>query len=80
MIETRAHAFSRPAHILDLPGVTVWVLALAGIATLKLAYALDAANTRHIDRRESAQRPRARLGPSQSAQTDHLIPDSWRIR
>jgi hypothetical protein len=80
MFETRTQALSRPAHVLDLPALTVWILALAGSASLRLAFALDAANARRIARRESAQRPRARLGPTQSAQTDHLVPDSWRIR
>jgi hypothetical protein len=80
MIETRTHALARPLHAFDLPALTVWTLALVGSATLNLAYALDSANARRVARRESAQRPRARLGPSERAQTDHLVPDSWRIR
>lgn len=80
MFEARTHALSRPAHPFDLPAATVWTLALVGSAAVRLAYTLDATLSRRAERRESADRPRARLGPSQSVQADHLIPDSWRIR
>lgn len=80
MLDTRTQALVRPAHPLDLPAATVWALALFGSAVLSLAYALDSANARRTAGRESAERPRARLGQSRNVPADHLLPDSWRIR
>jgi hypothetical protein len=80
MFDSNTQTLQRPRHFLDLPRATVWTFALAGSASLWLAHALDAAIARRATRREWADRPRARLGPSQSVQSDHLIPDSWKVR
>jgi len=80
MIKTDTYAFARPRHLFDVPAFTVWALAAAGSASIRLAYALDVARSQHLADNRSVHRPRARLGPSESAQTDHLVPDSWRVR
>ena len=77
---TNPTAFTPPQHAFDLPRATVWVLASTGRASLALARSLDAALTRSTDSHELANRPRARLGPSQESQARHLIPDSWKVR
>jgi len=80
MFTTNHPALTRPRHAFDLPGATVWSLAVTGRAMLLLAHALDT----NIDRRAphacAADRPRARLGPAGKVHTDHLIPNTWRVR
>jgi len=80
MLDSNTRALGRPQHFFDLPRATVWTIALFGEASLNLAYALDAAIARRASRRDMATRPRARLGPSQSFQAEHSIPDSWKVR
>lgn len=80
MYSTNQTTFARPEHVFDLPRYTVWVLAAAGTMSLAMAHAIDATLVRRAARHELADRPRARLGPSQSMQTRHLIPDSWKVR
>jgi hypothetical protein len=80
MIDNNTQALQRPQHLFDLPRATVWTLAVLGASALQLAHSLDRqfsdANRSHA----TADRPRERLGPSQSVQSQYLIPDSWRIR
>jgi hypothetical protein len=80
MYSTNETVITRPAHPFDLPRATVWLLASVGSASLSLAHSLDAALARQGVRHESVDRPRARLGPSQTVQARHLIPDSWKVR
>jgi hypothetical protein len=80
MSTTNPNAFVRPQHAYDLPRAAVWLLAAAGQASLSLAHSLDAALTRAAEVNQHVDRPRARLGPSQTVHARHLIPDSWRVR
>lgn len=80
MYDLRTTTLTRPQHLLDLPRVTVWTLALIGTATLRLAHALDSAAENHTRRAEQNQRPRARLGPAEQFDVRHRPTDGWRAR
>jgi hypothetical protein len=80
MYPTNQRTLTQPQHAFDLPRVLVWTLAGIGRASLTLAHSLDATLARPTARHEMGDRPRARLGPSQSQQAAHLIPDSWKVR
>ncbi len=80
MLQTNTRALARPQHPFDLPAFTAWGLAGLGTAILKLAHVTDDAVIRRRALAETAERPRARLGPDRETHAEFCATDAWRIR